>query len=276
MKEIIRYQGLVISLALMVTVLVLHHRLPASVNLLDVLPHYHGKYPRYTSASDMADRFQNRQDFMPTADQSAYLYAQHVAQSHVGQLLRWRNYVTQRRSNASPQEERAQAEEMADVAMKEYKDASKQLTFLKQKEVARARRRKQLESQQLTSDVDRIANQILRDQQLSRVKSDEARGKIKNAVQTLTQMAESGVIRKKRSVLTPAKTLLRAQPPLETTTFHPLPENVAAGLLSQRMQRDEANIASLSMAVSRLRQKDAEIRNTLDWRGRSAHRTARK
>eukprot|EP00960_Hanusia_phi_P066881 766498-Hanusia_phi.AAC.7 len=267
MKAPFTHQSLLVISAAMVALFALCQRYPASAMLLNVIPVYRGRYPRYTSASEMADRFQNRPDFMPTADQSAYLYAQHVAQSHVGQLLRWRNYVTQRRSNASPKEQTEQAKEMADVAMKEYNDASKQLTFLKQKEAARDKRRKQNEQQQLTSDVDRIANQILRDQQLSRVKSEEARGMIKNAVQTLNQMAETGMIKQKK-VVAPGKTILHAQRPLVTSSFHPLPENVAAGLLSRRMQQDEANIAALSMAVSRLRQKDDQIRSRLDWRER--------
>ena len=155
--------------------------------------------PWYTSASQQDEKWGgvHQSGAFPNVAQNAYLYAQHVAQSHTGQLLRWRNYVTQRRSDATPKEQLAQARGMASVASAEYNQARAQLAAMKKMAVIRRLNTKRLEAKELTSDVNRFASGMLRNEDLAQVKQDEAYGKIAEATKILTRMAHSGLLRRK-------------------------------------------------------------------------------
>jgi hypothetical protein len=133
---------------------------------------------------------------MPNIMQNAYLYAQHVAQSHTGQLLRWRNYVTQHRSDATPKEQLAQARGMAFVANTEYNQARAQLAAMKKLAVIRRLNTKRQQASQLTSDVNNFATSMLRNEDLAKVKQDEAYGKIASAAKILNRMAHVGLLRR--------------------------------------------------------------------------------
>ena len=155
--------------------------------------------PWYTSASQQDEKWGgvHESSAFPNAAQNAYLRAQHVAQSHTGQLLRWRNYVTQRRSDATPQEQLAQARGMANVASAEYNQARAQLAAMKKLAVIRRLSTKRREAKQLTSDVDSFASGMLRNEDLAQVKQDEAYGKIAQATKILNRMAHSGLLRRR-------------------------------------------------------------------------------
>lgn len=132
--------------------------------------------PWYTSASQQDEKWGgvHQSNALPNVMQNAYLYAQHVAQSHTGQLLRWRNYVTQRRSDATPKEQLAQAKGMAYVAATEYNQARAQLAAIKKMAVIRRLNTKRQEAKELTGDVNKFATGMLRQQDLSEIKKDEA------------------------------------------------------------------------------------------------------
>ena len=157
------------------------------------------RLPWYTSAAQQDEKWGavHQSQALPNAVQNAYLYAQHVAQSHTGQLLRWRNYVTQRRSDATPKEQLAQAKGMSQVASTEYNQARAQLAAMKKMAVVRRLNMKQQQDGQLISDVNQFATGMLRNQDLAQVKADEAVGKIASATKILDRMARSGLLRRK-------------------------------------------------------------------------------
>jgi hypothetical protein len=154
--------------------------------------------PWYTSASQQDEKWGgvHQSNAMPNIMQNAYLYAQHVAQSHTGQLLRWRNYVTQHRSDATPKEQLAQARGMAFVANTEYNQARAQLAAMKKLAVIRRLNTKRQQASQLTSDVNNFATSMLRNEDLAKVKQDEAYGKIASAAKILNRMAHVGLLRR--------------------------------------------------------------------------------
>ena len=158
-----------------------------------------GALPWYTSASQQDEKWGGVHQSANgvNAVQNAYLYAQHVAQSRTGQLLRWRNYVTQHRSDATPKEQIAQAQGMAYVASTEYNQARAQLAAMKKMAVIRRLDAKRQEAKEVTSDVNRFATSMLRNQDLAQVKQDEAYGKIAAASKILNRMAHSGLLRRK-------------------------------------------------------------------------------
>ena len=155
--------------------------------------------PWYTSASQQDEKWGGVHQVpgVPNALQNAYLYAQHVAQSHTGQLLRWRNYITQHRSDATPKEQLAQAKGMAYVAITEYSQARAQLAAMKKMAVIRRLDTKRQQARELTSDVNKFATGMLRNQDLAQVKQDEAYGKVASAAKILNRMAHSGLLRRK-------------------------------------------------------------------------------
>jgi hypothetical protein len=157
------------------------------------------RLPWYTSAAQQDEKWGavHQSPAFPNNVQNAYLYAQHVAQSHTGQLLRWRNYVTQRRSDATPEEQLAQAKGMSQVASTEYNQARSQLAAMKKMAVIRRLNMKQQQAGQLIRDVNRFATGMLRNQDLAKVKADEAVGKIASATKILDRMARSGLLHRK-------------------------------------------------------------------------------
>jgi len=179
--------------------------------------------PWYTSASQQDEKWGGVHQVpgVPNALQNAYLYAQHVAQSHTGQLLRWRNYITQHRSDATPKEQLAQAKGMAYVASTEYSQARAQLAAMKKMAVIRRLDTKRQQARELTSDVNKFATGMLRNQDLAQVKQDEAYGKVASAAKILNRMAHSGLLRRKAA----SQRLLHLQqlPYLMTKGYQNLP-----------------------------------------------------
>ena len=154
------------------------------------------RLPWYTSASQQDEKWGgvHQSNTLPNAVQNAYLYAQHVAQSHTGQLLRWRNYVTQRRSDATPDEQLAQAKGMSQVATTEYNQALAQLAALRKMAVIRRLDLKRQQKSQRVNDVNKFATGMLRNEDLAQVKQDEAFGKIASATKILNRMTRSGLL----------------------------------------------------------------------------------
>jgi hypothetical protein len=253
-------------------------------------------YPWYTSASQQDEKWGGVRhvNSFPNAAQNAYLYAQHVAQSHTGQLLRWRNYVAQRRSDATPKEQLAQAKGMDAVARAEYNQARVQLAALKKLAVVRRQSSKRQDARQLTTDVRTFANHMLRDEDLAQVKRKEAYGKIEDATKILNKMARSGLIRRRR-----ASARIRHAQQLSAPSLLPDPRgprishghqkylaygsppvvdcmpagasfasdrlcpgistSAAAAMLARRLHADEQTISVLSMSVNRLQQLDNKL-----------------
>ena len=217
--------------------------------------------PRYTSASQQDEKWGGAHG---NAVQNAYLYAQHVAQSHTGQLLRWRNYVTQRRSDATPQEQRARAKEMHDVAQTEYNQARAQLAAMKRIAVIRRLNSRRHQARDLKSGVQHLANGMLRAEDLAQVKRDEAEGKIVDATKILDRMAHSRLLHGSavRRLHLPAY----GGPPAAScgpsgtvgpdTICHGVPTAVAAEMLGARLHGDELAISAISLNVSRLQHLD--------------------